>query len=432
MAIQTRIETGRPTFQKTTLDNGLRIFTSAMPHVRSVTINLLVGVGSRYESDDRAGISHVVEHLVFKGTTERPTPADISGTIEGVGGVINAGTEQELTVYWCKVARPYMEESIDLLIDMVRNSVYSKEELERERMVVVEELGMVNDYPNYKADAMIDEMLWPAQPLGRDIAGTRETVMAMTRDMVVDHVERHYSPSNIVISIAGNVDHDDVVRYIDAISHDWQPHATPGWTPFTGSQAAPAARLEYRKTEQAHLCIGLPALSVTHPDRFIVDLMSVILGEGMTSRLFMEVRERRGLAYDIHSEVSYFRDCGAMVINAGVDPKRLHNAVEVILAEVARLRQGVPSDELQKAKRLSTGRLMLRMEDTKSVSAWMGTQELLLGKVLEVEQVVESINAVTEQDIQRLAGQLLVEKGLNVAVVGPSKAARKLESLLKL
>ena len=420
------------TFRKTTLDSGIRVVTSEMPHARSVSVGIFIGVGSRYETAEQAGISHFIEHLVFKGTSRRPTPKQISETIEGVGGVLNAGTEQEMTVYWCKVAEPYFEESLDLLFDMLRNSLFKPEDIDKERLVVIEELNMINDYPSYRVDALIDEMLWPSHPLGRDVGGTKASIIDITRDMMLDHMARCYSPSNVVVSVAGNLIHQKVVERVESLGGGW-PSASPlSWSPIDHMQSAPQFRMEYRKTEQTHLSIAVPGVSLKHPDRYALDLLSVILGEGMSSRLFIEVRETKGLAYDVHSGVSHFLDCGAFVITAGVDPKRVYEAVQTILVEVSRLTEGVPEEELAKAKRLIAGRLLLRMEDTRAVSGWMGNQELLLGHVSDLEEVMERIDAVTEDEIRRVATELLVTQRLNVAVVGPNRGQRRLQQLLKL
>ena len=421
-----------PAFEKATLDNGLRVVTCEIPHTRSVSISIFIGVGSRYEPAERAGISHFIEHMAFKGTRRRPTAEEISTTIEGTGGVINAGTEQEMTVYWCKVAQPDFPESLDLLIDMLRNSVLDSDAIENERMVVIEEFNMINDYPSHKVDALIDEMLWPDHPLGRDIGGTKESVGGITRDMLQDHIDRYYTPSNIVISIAGNVSHQDVVRQAEALCDAWYPSDQLDWAPVTHAQSAPQFRLEFRRTEQTQLAIAVPGVSLQHPDRYALDLLSVILGEGMSSRLFVELRERRGLAYDIHSGVSHFLDCGAFVISAGVDPKRVYDAVQTIMEQAGSLRDGVPQEELGKAKRLSTGRLLLRMEDTRAVSAWMGSQELLLGEILDVDEAMEAVNAVSPDDVRKVANDVLVTEKLNMAVVGPSRGQRRLQRLLKL
>lgn len=425
-------ESSRSLFQKTTLPNGLRVVTCEMPHTRSVSIGVFIGVGSRYEPDAQAGISHFIEHMVFKGTRRRPDPMEISATIEGTGGVLNASTEQEMTVYWCKVAQPHFAESLDLLMDMLRNSLFEPASIEKERMVVIEELSMINDYPNSKVDVMIDELLWPGHPLGRDIGGTKESVSSITRDIMLRHVAHYYAPPNIVVSAAGNVPHQEVVALVEALCQGWPSGGRHAWTPATFVQSAPQFRMEYRNTEEVHLSIAVPGVSLLHPDRYALDMLSVILGEGMSSRLFVEVRERQGLAYDIHSGVTHFQDCGAFVVNAGVDPRRLYDAVETILTQVSGMKDGVPEEELERAKRLSVGRLLLRMEDTRVVSQWMGTQELLLGRILDMEEVVEKVRGVTSQDIRKVANELLVTEKLNMAVVGPCRGQRRLERLLRL
>ena len=419
-------------FQKSTLDNGLRVVTSEMPHTRSVSMCMFVGVGSRYETDEEAGLSHFLEHMVFKGTAERPEPQQISAAIEGVGGVINAATEHELTVYWCKVAQPFFEDSLALLFDILRNSVYEPDAIEKERQVIFEELAMINDYPTYKVEALIDEMLWPGHPLGRDIGGTRESVGDITREMILDFVSAYYTPNNIVVSVAGNVSHDDVVAQVEGLSEGWGLGGRNEWTPFMGAQCASQSKVEYRRTEQAHLSVALPGVSLMHPQRYALDLLSVALGEGMSSRLFVEVREKRGLAYDVHSEVSHFSDTGAIVVSAGVDPKRVYDAVETILEQVGAMRDGLPEDELEKAKRLSAGRLMLRMEDTRAVANWMGQSEMLLGEIVHVDDVIEQVNAVTTDDVLCLANDVLVSERLNIAVVGPCRGHRRIERMLRL
>ena len=419
-------------FQSAVLGNGLRVVTSDMAHTRSVTVSVFVGVGSRYEPPELAGASHLVEHMVFKGTERRPTARDISVAVEGVGGVINAGTEQELTVYWCKVARPYMNEAIDLLIDMVRNSLFENEEVDRERLVVLEEQRMINDHPGYKVEALIDDMLWPDHPLGRDVAGTAESVKSMTRESIVDLASRFYTPSNIVVSVAGSVEHDEVVAQVEALSEGWASQTTADWEPFRGEQAEPRSTLEYRRSEQTYFAIAIPALPMTHPDRYALDLLSATLGEGMSSRLFVEIRENRGLAYEISSGLTYFQDCGALMIHAGVAPRRVYSAVDTVLAELSKIKSGIPEEELERAKRLITGRLLLRMEDTRAVSAWMGAQELLTGQMMGVDEAVTQVNAVARDDVLKVSNDLLRGDKLNMAVVGPNRSERRLIKSLAL
>ena len=419
-------------YEQTTLANGLRVVSCEMPHTRSVAISSYVGVGSRYEPDDRAGISHFVEHMVFKGTERRPNPLDISAQIESTGGMINAGTEQELTVYWCKVAQPYFSTSMDLLLDMLRNSICRLDDIEKERHVIHEELAMINDYPASRVDSLIDEMLWPDHPLGRDIGGSHDSVNGIDRDMIVKHMGEYYTPSNTVISVAGSIPHSEVVAEVERLSWDWPDSVTPPPAPIVGHQQQSQLRLEYRKTEQLHLSIALPGLALDDPDIYALDLLSVILGEGMSSRLFIELRENRGLAYDVHSGVSHFRDTGAFIITAGVDPGSAYEAVPAILEQVARIRDSIDEREVERAKQLVAGRLMLRMEDTRAVSAWMGSQETVRGEMLEVDEVVERVREVTSDDLRRVASQNLVDDHLNLAVVGPCRGRKRLSKLLKL
>ena len=425
------IDTSR-VFQKTTLPNGLRVVTCEMAHTRSVTISILIGVGSRYESAEQAGVSHFIEHMVFKGTKRRPDPVQISGTIEGTGGMLNAGTEQELTVYWCKVAEPHLGESLDLLIDMLRNSLFEAESIEMERMVVLEELSSINDYPASRVDSMIDEMLWPDHPLGRDIGGTKESVAGITREAMLEHMGNYYTPSNVVISVAGNVRTADVVARVANLCANWPNAESDGWTPVTHAQSDSQLRLEYRGTEQVNLSIALPGLGAHHPDRHALDLLSIVLGEGMSSRLFVELRENRGLAYDVHSGVTHFQDCGAFLITAGVDPSRVYEAAATILEQVGGMREPMPEEELEKTKRLVEGRLLLRMEDTRAVSSWMGSQELLRGRMLSIDEALQEVKDVTTEDVRVVAEKLLTTEKLNMAVVGRCRGHKRLERLLRL
>ena len=417
-------------FEKTTLDNGLRIVTSSMPHTRSVTACLFVGVGSRYEDDERAGLSHFIEHLVFKGTHRRPDPSDISGPVEAVGGDINAGTEHELTAYWSKVPDQHMEESLDLLVDMLRNSLYRHDDVEKERLVIYEEQRMMEDDPGDRVEVLIDGLLWPDHPLGREIGGTRESIARTTRDDILAHADRFYSPSNIVVSVAGKLSHDAVVRQISDLCGDWEPRDLTSWAPFEGGQVEPRLGLEYSGTQQAHLSIAVPGPSMTDPGRYALDLLSVVLGEGMSSRLFLEIREKRGLAYDVHSAVVYFRDCGALIVSSGTEPAQAYTTAEAILAEMGRLREGIPADEVERAKQLVAGRLLLRMEDSRAVASWMGGQEIFLGHTVEVDQVVEHVNAVTAEEVMAVANRLLTPDKLSMAVVGPLRGRKRLEKIL--
>jgi predicted Zn-dependent peptidase len=419
-------------YQKTALDNGLRILTAAMPHTRSVSIGFYIGVGSRYETLTQAGISHFIEHLLFKGTSRHPTAREISEVIEGVGGILNGGTDKELTAYWCKVAQPHFRLALDLLVDMLLHSKFAPEDIERERQVIIEEIHMTKDSPSQRVDMLIDELLWPHHPLGQDTAGDDGSVAAISRDLMFNHLAHHYQPTNTVIAVAGDIQHQEVVTTVSQALGNWssqQPR--PGYSAYN-EQYNPRLHIETRDTEQAHLCLALPGLSLLDPRRFVLDLLNIVLGEGMSSRLFTEIRDKLGLAYQIHSYVDHFLDCGAVTVYAGVEPKKLPVAIEAILDQLYHLKQPVPEAELTKARELSKGRLILRMEDSRSVAGWIGGQEILTGRILSVDQIVSIIDAITAEEINRLANELLRGDKLRLAVVGPISGDEPLDKLLKL
>jgi predicted Zn-dependent peptidase len=419
-------------YRKVTLDNGLRLVTETMPHTRSVAISFFIGSGSRYESEEQAGISHFIEHMCFKGTARRPTSFDVCKVIEGVGGMLNAGTDKELTIYWCKIAQSHFYDALDLLADILLNSRFEPNEIKKERQVIIEEIKMSLDFPVQRVSMLIDELLWPGHALGRDVAGSRESVAVITRDMMLDYLSRQYQPGNTVLAIAGDIQHEEVVAAVNRTMAGWetrQPGA--GYTPYRGEKGR-RVLIEKRDTEQTQLCLALPGLSLVHPERFKLDLLNVILGEGMTSRLFTQIRDNLGLAYSIQSYAEHFLDTGAITVAAGVDAKSLPAAIKAILQEMVRLREITPTEELARAKELFKGRMILRLEDSRSVAGWLGGQEVLTGKILTVDQVIDIIDAVTAEELQKLAGDLLDGEKLRLAVVGPISPDEPLEDLLKL
>ncbi|MBI2935418.1 MAG: insulinase family protein [Chloroflexi bacterium] len=361
-------------FQKTVLDNGLRILTATVPHVHSVTVGVFIGAGSRYEPDERGGAFHFIEHLCFKGTSRRPNPKELSEAIEGVGGMMNGSTEREITSYWVKVARPHFELAQDLLIDMLRNSLFETQALERERQVILEELSMTNDHPDSRVELLIDQVVWPNHPLGRDTGGTPESVRGLSREALLEYEQKQYVAPNIVFCVVGNIDHSEVVETMAPLLRDWPTGLSLSWLPVVDGQRELRVQVEFRKSDQTHLALAVPGLSAFHPDRYALDLLSIILGEGMSSRLFLELREQRGLVYEVHSGVTHFKDCGALTIFAAVDPKNAPEALEVTLQELAKMREGMPEREMEKAKELAQGRLLLRMEDTRSMVYWGGSR----------------------------------------------------------
>ncbi len=418
-------------YQKTVLDNGLCIISSAMPYTRSVCITIFIGTGSRYEKAEEAGVSHFIEHLCFKGTQQRATAREISEAIEGVGGILNGGTDKELTVYWCKVARPHFSLAVDVLADMLCYSRFDPQDIEKERQVIIEEINLNMDSPQHRVDSLIDELMWQDQPLGKDVAGNKATVASLSRQDILDYFTRQYLANNVVISIAGDVIHEEVVDMLGKAFHCWRKGTPQAWYPANAEQHQARWRVEPRDTEQAHLCLAVPGLPHCHPDRFTLDLLSVILGEGMSSRLFLEIREKRGLAYAIHSYTDHFLDTGSLTIYAGIEPKHLPLAIGAILEELNRLKEGIPEREIFKAKELCKGRLLLQMEDTRSVSGWLGSQELLLGEIFTIDQIVSIIDSIQAGDLLRVAQDLLLGERLNLAIVG-AVDNKSLEGLLQL
>ena len=414
------------------LDNGLRIITNFMPHTRSVSLAIFVGVGSRYETNEIAGSTHFLEHVLFKGTKSWPSAKAISEAIEGTGGIMNASTDKEMTVYWCKVAEPYFRTSLSVLVDMILNPLLDVQELEKERQVIYEELRMTNDYPSHRVDLLIDEMLWPNQPMGRDVGGSLESVANISRDDLVNLMEHQYGPNNVVISVAGNVRHEDVVEYLMPSVDTWVYREPWKWSPVDGEQSRPTVRLEYRETEQAHVCLGIPAVSMEEPDRYAARLFNTLLGEGMTSRLFQKLREELGLVYDVHSDISHFKDCGSLTIYFGSEPNRSLRALSAIMEELINVKGSFSEDEINKAKRLTKGRMLLGMEDSRSVAMSFGAQELMYGSVKTVDEIAENIDGLTLDDINRVANKILQEDKLNLAVVGPFKDIQKFEPLMRL
>ncbi|MCJ7576810.1 MAG: insulinase family protein [Dehalococcoidia bacterium] len=414
-------------YNKAVLDNGLRVITSTMPHSRSVCLAILAGAGSCYETKEEAGISHFAEHLFFKGTERRPTSREITQDIEGVGGIINAGTDKEVTIFWCKVAGPHFSIALDVLSDLLLNSRFDTKDVEKERQVIIEEIHMNLDIPQQRVNMLIDELLWPEQPLGREVTGYKETVSSLTRERLLDYVGRRYMPNNTVLSIAGNIQHEEAMAQIEPRFDKWPAGELVTAYTTDDKQTKARLRIEPKDIEQAHLCLAVHGFSRSHPQRFTLDLLNTVLGGGMSSRLFMEIRERRGLAYDIHSYTEHFLDSGSFGIYAGVDPAKTETALAAILEELSKIRHGIATSELTRAKELSKGRLYLRFEDSQNVALWYGTQEILVRQILDVDDVISIVDAITIDELQEVAQKILTDSELNLAVTGPVKK----DSLLK-
>ncbi|NLL89813.1 MAG: insulinase family protein [Dehalococcoidales bacterium] len=419
-------------YQKTVLDNGLRIVTEGMPQTNSVSICIFAGVGSRYEKDKVAGVSHFIEHLLFRGTDKRPETRLISEAIEGVGGVLNGGTDKELTVYWCKVPAAHFTTAVDVLADMLLHARFEPSDIEKERQIILEEIKMNYDNPGQRVNQLIDGSLWYGSPLGRDVAGSKKTVSAITREELLEYKNMSYLPSNAVVAIAGNVGHDEAVRAVSEYLGCWGNRKHFHKFKSYQLKECPHVKIEKRKIEQAHLCLALPGLSRFDAKRYHLDMLNIILGVGMSSRLFNEVRDKLGLAYTITSYAEHLSDTGSLIVYAGVEPGKLSTAIKVILEQMAIFtRKKVSDEELAKAREMAKGRLLLRMEENRHVASWLGTQEILSNRILTVDDVVAIIDAVTASDIMRIAKELMVSERLKLAVVGPVNRDEPLDALLR-
>jgi predicted Zn-dependent peptidase len=379
----------------------------------------MFGGGSRLEDDRLAGASHFIEHLFFKGTRRRPSSKEIADAIEGVGGFINASTDKELTVYWTRVPSEYTDLGLDVLFDLVTNSKLDPDDIERERAVILEELKMYQDQPQDNVQNLFEELMWPGHPLGRDIAGTQESVSHLTRDDILEYADAHYRLPNVVIGAAGALDEGKVLEFVRprlTLPGDLNGNA-PAIAP--GALDGPHVMVRRQRTEQAHICLGVRAYSYFHPDRYAIDLLNTVLGEGMSSRLFLNIRERLGIAYDVHSFMQKHRDTGYVAVYLGVDPKKAVGAVRAVMGELSRLSdEEVAPDELARAKEFTKGRLRLELETTNGVAFWLTYQELLLGEIRTIDEELALVDAVTAADMRRVARDVL-SGPIQMAVIGP-------------
>lgn len=421
-------------YEKTVLPNGVRVVTGPMVGVRSASLIFYYGVGSRYEADKIAGVSHFLEHMLFKGTERRPDPMMVSQELEGVGGILNAATGRESTNFWCKVPSTHFRLAYDVLADILRNSVVDQGELDKERSVIFEEIRSIEDSPEDMVHDVIDEVVWGTDPVGRNIAGTEETVGAISREAMVDFWRRNYRPERLVVASGGDVRHAEVVALTEEFFGDLRPDA-PGdeFTVATIDQNEPRIRIVERETEQAHLCVAMPALPYSTERRYVQGTIEAILSSGMSSRLFQEIREKRGLVYSVYGYFRPYEDVGQGVIYAGTDLDRVEETIGAIVEELRKLRDdGVPEEELRRTKDLRQGRLLMGLEDSKSVASWVGSQELTYGEIRTPEEVMEKIEAVTTAQVKELAEELFQTARLNLALIGPYDDAKPFADLLKI
>jgi predicted Zn-dependent peptidase len=419
-------------YDRTALLGGPRVITARLPGALSVSIAAYVLAGSRLESAEEAGAAHFMEHITFKGTAAYPTTRAVSEAIEGIGGSFNAATDRESTVYWVRVPKREMARGMDVLGELIIRPHLRSSEIESERAVIVEEIRSYLDDPGEHVHTLFDLAMFGDTPLGREIAGSEESVRNLPETNLRDFWASGYRPGNVVVSAAGDISHADVVALVErAFGTGEANHSS--FEPAPPLPVGERVMSVRRDTTQAQLCLGVPGLRRDDPEAWTLEVLNAILGDGMSSRLFQSVREDKGLAYDVSSYVVDYADTGAFVVSAGVDPDRIAPAVAAILEEMARVRdEAVPEDELARSKRYLGGRLELRMEETRHLASWLGGQEALHERVLTLEQALAELNAVTSDGIHALARRLIRDDGLRLALVAPPRRGRRLESLLRL
>ena len=413
--------TGKRTasYQATTLSNGVGMVLKAMPHAQSVAVGVWVRAGGRYESADLAGISHFLEHLLFKGTRRRSCE-ELKQQIEGVGGSLNGFTAEEFTCYLAKVPQRHARRAVDVLTDMVRRPTLSPKDVEKEREVILEEIRMYEDTPGQYVHDLFSQLLWPDHPLGMLLSGTIDTVRRITRSDLVRYWRRMYQPRNLLVTCVGACDPAAVTRQVRRAFPRGGGGPARRFVRAPRPRRGPQVRVWNKQTEQTHLCVGMYAIPRTHPDRFALELLHVLLGANMSSRLFREVREKRGLVYEIGTQIKRFDDTGAFIISAGCDTGKLTATVQTIFTELSRIRHVPISDaELKRAKEYYAGQLFMGLDDTMDHMLWVGEQAVTVGRVARTEVLLSHMAKVTPRDIRRVARHLFVTPRIHLAIVGP-------------
>jgi predicted Zn-dependent peptidase len=418
-------------FDRQTLPNGLRVLTATMPQAQSVSCFVMLAAGSRYETRESSGIAHFAEHMFFKGTERRPSARDIAGEVDAIGGEFNAFTGKEYTGYYVRCAAEHRDVALDVIVDMLRHSKFDAAEIDREKGVIIEEMNMYFDTPRDFVDGVYEGLVYGDHPLGWDIIGRKETVQGATRDSFLDYLGRWYKPSRMVVGVGGRTG-DDLVEHISELVGDLEdaPTGTP-LPALTTAENGSRVKVHTKASDQAHVCLGVRSRPIADPDRYVLMVLSTVLGGGMSSRLFTEVRERRGLAYYVFATNHAYTDAGSLYAQAGVDIERIDEAVETIAAELRTIAsEAVPPDELDKAKSFAKGRFALQIESPHGLIMFGLRREVLEGRAPEPDEVIAGIDAVTAEDVQRVARDLIDADALRLAVIGPFDDPERFEQRL--
>ncbi|OGH23325.1 MAG: hypothetical protein A2958_00150 [Candidatus Levybacteria bacterium RIFCSPLOWO2_01_FULL_38_13] len=427
-------------FKKHVLSNGLRVLTIPMPSLESVTAMVLVGAGSRYETDRNNGVSHFLEHMAFKGTQKRPSALEISSLIDGIGGEFNAFTGKETTGYYIKSSSNHLELSLDVISDMLQNSLFKKEEINKEKGVIIEEINLYEDTPARKIGDVYERLLYGDSPMGWDIAGRKEVIGKLTRDDFISYMESLYSADNMVVIVAGGIDSGKVLKLVEKHFGRMKSFDIKRYLKVVEKQSKPEVFVKQKNTEQVHIAIGFRTAPIRSEDRFPLSVLAAVLGGGMSSRLFHEVREKRGLAYYVRTSSEHYQDCGTLVSTAGVDPKRVDEAVSVILNEYHKISNithsassgQISNKELTKSKEFLKGHFVLELEDSRAVAGYYGIQEILEDKIDSPQEQIAKIEKVRLDDVLSAAKKYFVNSSINLAVIGNFPDRQRFEKLLKL
>lgn len=420
-------------YQKIKLNNGLKLILAPLKETKAVTVLVLLPVGSRYETKSINGVSHFVEHLLFKGTKRRPTSLDISKELDSVGAEFNAFTSKDHTGYYIKLAAPEIELAFDILADMLFNSLFAPPEIEKERGVIIEEINMYEDNPMIYLGALLEQTIFGVHPLAWLISGPKRVIKDISRQQILVYKNKFYQPKNIVLTVAGNFNKTKVLKLTKKYFKEKQEKKIkPNFSPIKIKQNKPQISLKFKETEQVQLGLGFPAYSLKDKHLYPLYLLAVILGGNMSSRLFTVIREQHSLAYYIRTDLSAYQDTGVLSVQAGIDKKRIKQAISLILAELKKIRaQGITTKELNSAKEFLQGKLVLELEDSENLADWYSKQELLLNKIDTPKQQLEKIFAVKKEQVKNVACQIIKENRLNLALIGPFRQKEEFTKLLK-
>jgi predicted Zn-dependent peptidase len=420
-------------YTRNLLKNGLRVLTVPMEGTQTVTVVVMAGVGSRYEKEKEAGLSHFIEHMFFKGTLKRPTTLDISEELDAVGGEFNAFTSKDRTLYYAKVDAKHFDTAMDVVADIFLNSKMDAKEIEKERGTILQELNMYEDTPVRSVADVFENLLYDGNPLGREIIGTKKTIQSFQRKEFIEYLENFYVANNTIVCVAGKFDENKSLKTIEKYFSSMPRKKIKEFFPIKDSQRQPAVRIKFKKTDQTHFILGVRAYKENHPNRFALSLLSVILGGNMSSRLFIEVREKLGLAYYVKTEIEAYADCGYLAAQVGVEHKNLELTIKTILREYQKIASHkVGEKELQKAKDFIKGKSLMGLEASDEVAMFFIGQEIKKKKILTPNEIFAKIDSVTSDDILKVAREIFSKKSFNLAIIGPHQNVSKVKSILNL